>query len=197
MKKVVFIMLCICISIIAKSQNDTLPNYKNEIRMGIFQLFDGGMQIDYEREISKNAGFLIGGMYYYNNKSTTDVKSVRIESQYRYYLVKDKSNFYNGIGIKAAYVCPSFTFTHWDIANKDYNQNITDNDYINNFSLTFLVGVKISYMDRFILDINFGGGPKFSDITDNKPKNTYNSNIFSTGYSGIIPDANLTFGFDF
>jgi hypothetical protein len=74
---------------------------------------------------------------------------------------------------------------------------ITNNDYINNFSLTFLVGVKISYMDRFILDINFGGGLKFSDITDNKPKNTYNTNIFSTGFSGIIPDANLTFGFNF
>ena len=206
MKKVIFIVLALGLSISGESQDTSKEFYNNAIKMGVFQLFDGGLEFNYERRISENTSCMIGGEFYSNKKSSGDVQSYSGELQYRYYLISPKDLGFKNSAIGGVYVCPSIMFRHWVVSNYntvyDYvsrqnEQQLNGYDYINNLSCSFIMGVKFNILERVTADFSFGGGTKFSSITDNGPKNTYNTNIYSIGYTGIAPTANFTVGFNF
>ncbi len=175
-------------------QNNSAQNepavYKNEIRMGPFQLLRNGMHLSYEKYYN-NVSYVIIGELTFNKQSGKEITGFLTELQYRNYIIP--LNDFNEFGLmrEGIYVGPAIKFRYKEIDKNQYN------DKIYSLGFNLLVGCKYSVLERLTLDVNVGGSFIFSEIETERIDHDYDLNMYSPGYSGIAPTANVTCGFKF
>ena len=176
--------------------------YKNDFKVGGFYLFANALDLQYERMFNESKSIVLrGNLRYYDNGYNRKFGTLG-EIQYRYYFLRnsptDKYPFKVGL-----YAAP-YLFAKY-LEEEDHDQYYYDEvlqesvyDPYNEYkSIGFGIygGLKLIAFQKISIDVNFGGGLK---ITDEKyQKNYYSYNIFDEGFSGVVPRANITFGFIF
>lgn len=75
----------------------------------------------------------------------------------------------------------------------------TKNIAIHKVGVSALIGIQITPIPRFVIDVSAGIGGKYSFSNKEKDyvKNNYSYNITSLAYSGIVPACNLKLGIKF
>ena len=176
--------------VVINSQTPEL-NYNNEFRLGIWQLFFGRMNLNYERYSKKgnSTAFIVEVVYNKNNEKETT--GYMFELQPRINILNFNTDEYLDFTVQGIYVAPAIKYGYRNITDSDYNDEITK------YGLNLILGIKFSMLSRLTLDICSGGGFTVSEIETQRTSNEYNNSVFSTGYSGISPVLNITFGFKF
>ena len=165
---------------------------KNDLRLGITELARGAIHLSYERSINNyRNGNLASYESTYVNKTNEEIIGSLFELQYRFYILRSDDADICKMKWNGIYVTPGIRYRDKKITDFYYH------DQIQNLSFDLLIGIKYIFLKRIILDINCGGSIIHSEIKTLRSYHDYNSNLFSPGYSGIAPMANISFGFNF
>ncbi|MBN2611177.1 MAG: hypothetical protein JXB00_06440 [Bacteroidales bacterium] len=177
-------LLCIYSHRAMANNEDTIPVYKNELRFGVYQLFQQALYVSYERFYKNTSTVLSQEITYLNSKS-------RKISGY-YILLEQRINLYNSKDYPySVYLAPGIKYRYKDINDTDYH------DIINIYGMQITGGLKLIFYSRFTIDMQFGATLQTSEIDTERISYNYDDNYLSPGYSGIAPIFNMTFGFKF
>jgi hypothetical protein len=188
------ILVLICLMIITiSSHSQQLPElkYKNELRLGIVQIFFGTMHLNYEiyTENYNSVSLVIEATY--NKKKDNEVTGIYAEIQPRIYILKYGIDEFSDFSIEGIYFSPAVKYGSKKIVDNEYD------DSIDRFGVNLILGIKNNILSRLSLDINAGCGFTKSDIHTKRASHEYDLNVFSRGYTGFTPVGNITFGFKF
>ncbi len=179
---------------------------KNELRVGFFDFFNSEFLLSYEHLFNNNTGVVVNGGMILKQTSSEDKIGGEGELQYRLYMRPNYrrepgfsfNGIYTGPYVFYRYLDKTTTSTRY---NYDYNtgyQTVVTTVESANYSTIgagVLVGMKFIIAHRISIDMNVGGGLKYTDIHPETSK--VSSDIFSDGYTGVAPRAKLTFGLRF
>jgi hypothetical protein len=187
------ILILVCFLIVPALIRSQIPElkYRNELRLGIAQLFFGKMHLNYEgyTKRSNSITFVIEATY--NKKKEKEITGFLIEMQPRIYILKYEINEFSDFAIEGFYFSPAVKYGSKKIVDSDYHDEITS------YGASLILGIKNNILTRLTLDINAGCGFTVSDIETQRISHDYNLNVFSRGYTGFAPIGNVTFGFKF
>jgi len=199
MRKVFLSSLLVLAGLQLLSQKSAVvPDYKNELRVGIFQFFTGTLNVSYEHYFKPASSIVIEGNLTLIRDNEEDVIGGKGEMQYRFY-VRPSSTVKNASRLEGIFVGPYVGYHYYDITDHNYyvagSYYPIDKDvYYSTIMGGFIAGVKYTILERFTVDAYLGGGLRSTDTDDDYNQN---NNIFERGYTGISPRVNLTFGIRF
>lgn len=183
------------------SQENTIE-YKNEIRLDAIELFRNTFMLTYERNINdKSSVQLSAGVILKENDSEIKNGGI-VEIQYR--LNRNMKRRVDTVNRNiVVYGAPFLKYRYLDATSTSYffytnnlYQIIPDYSrklyYFSTISFGGLVGVKISFYKHIFIDLNFGGGIKYTKTNGFKT-----DNMADEAYTGVSPVGNITFGFKF
>lgn len=177
---------------------------ENELRVGFFDFFNSEFLLSYEHLFKNNTGLVVNGGMILKQTSSEEKLGGEGELQYRLYMrpnyKKEPGFSFNGI-----YTGPYIFYKYLDKTNYDYNtyyysnwSSYVDNSVNANYStigVGVIVGMKFIIAHRISIDLNVGGGLKY---TDTHPSNaSTGSSVFNEGYTGVAPRGKITFGLRF
>lgn len=177
---------------------------ENELRVGFFDFFNSEFLLSYEHLFKNNTGLVVNGGMILKQTSSEEKLGGEGELQYRLYMrpnyKKEPGFSFNGI-----YTGPYIFYKYLDKTNYDYNtyyysnsSSYVDNSVNANYStigVGVIVGMKFIIAHRISIDLNVGGGLKY---TDTHPSNAATgSSVFDEGYTGVAPRGKITFGLRF
>ena len=187
-----------------EAKPETQPIYptKNELRVGLFDFVNSEFLLSYEHLFDNNTGIVINGGMILKQTSYEEKLGGEGELQYRLYMrpnyTKEPGFSFNGI-----YTGPYVFYKYLDKTTYNQYYNSNSGQYVTtktnaNYSTIgagVLVGMKFVIAHRITIDINVGGGLKY---TDTHPETTkVSSDVFSDGYTGVAPRGRVTFGLRF
>lgn len=207
MKALIVVLSTLLFSVNLFAQNGTEETEKprnNEFKVGFFQFFGGAFQLSYEHSFKNNSSIVLEGTANIVKNESKENLGGKGELQYRFYFPpKHKSK---GFSYEGIYTGPYALYGYLD--TKEYNNYVYDeftnesyykpyHNFFSYYSAGILFGVKFAIAQKITMDINFGGGIKYADEGWKNANEKRNYNIFSAGYSGVIPKGNFTFGIKF
>jgi len=188
------------------------------------QLFNNSLRYDFDIRLGNGPGWLQFGPaiyfsqdnntnrpnYYYDGKDYfhngfnwhwrepySELKGFGLDLNYKHYLDARRS-FYFAAGFSYA----RFDIKYWGRAWKDYLEDgLTYLEYteeyrtqqINRFGVNNFVGYQIPVRGAFLFDVFGGYAVRFARSDDDKP--SFNEDMFSYGYSGIVALIGFRIGF--
>ncbi len=186
-----------------KVEQKTYPT-KNELRVGFIDFFNSEFLLSYEHLFNNNTGLVVNGGIILKQTSSEDKIGGEGELQYRIYMrpnYKKEPGFsfngiYTGPYIFYKYLDKTTRYYDWIYSTNggSYGVNSYNNSNYSTIGAGVLVGMKFIIAHRISIDLNLGGGIKYTD-THPKTQNSYN--IFSDSYTGIAPRGKLTLGLRF
>ncbi|NOZ46973.1 MAG: hypothetical protein GXO79_09355 [Chlorobi bacterium] len=194
MKKIFIISVILISNLILSINYSHAQNsgnlYKNEVRMGIWQLFKGGLHLSYERYFNSNSIVITNEITLIDN-SKKSITGYFTQLQYRFYLLQGDGIPFLNLTNEGFYAAPAIKYRYKRIIEDGYD------DIINTVGLNLVMGLKYSIIERISLDINFGGTIVKSVIQTDRINNDYQNTMFSEGYTGVAPVGNITIGIRF
>lgn len=189
-KSILTLVCLLIIPALIRSQTADLK-YRNELRMGIAQLFFSKMHLNYEvyTKKSNSLAFVIEATY--NKKKEKEITGFLVEMQPRIYILKYGIDEFRDFAIEGFYVSPTVKYGSKNIIESDYDDKITS------YGASLILGIKNNILTRLTLDINAGCGFKVSSVETQRASHDYNLTVFSRGYTGFEPIGNVTVGFKF
>lgn len=190
--KGILILVCLIIGLVSiHSQQVPELKYKNELRLGVVQIFFSTMHLNYEVYTKKynSVSFVIEATY--NKKKDNEITGIYTEIQPRIYILKYGIDEFTDFSIEGIYFSPAIKLGSKKIVDSEYK------DQIIRYGINLTLGIKSNILSRLTLDINAGCGFTESDISTQRASHDYDLNVFSRGYSGFAPVGNITFGFKF
>lgn len=182
-------------------------NLKNELRLDAGQLMKNTFLLIYERKINEKTSILLSGGAILKENNSEIKRGGLVEAQYRLNKTlfrKNKDSISNKIIVYAA---PFIRYRYLDATNTDYiyysNEIYYSGSiypyypkkriyYFSTISGGTLIGIKFSFFKYIFIDMNFGGGIKFTQTNGHKA-----DKIFDDAYTGVTPMGSLSFGFKF
>lgn len=184
---------------------------ENELRVSFLDFFNSEFLLSYEHLFKNNTGLVVNGGMILKQTSSEEKLGGEGELQYRLYMrpnyKKEPGFSFNGI-----YTGPYIFYKYLDKTNYSSYYNYYDSNsgsYIDNPVLVnshknanystvgvgVIVGMKFIIAHRISIDLNVGGGLKY---TDTHPSNAATgSSVFDEGYTGVAPRGKITFGLRF
>lgn len=191
------------------------PMYKHEYSFGCFHIFAGAFNNGYEYHFSAikairfeteiiyrdNLEESSGGFLYNNEKNVGGM----LQLQYKYYILGDRTIEAFLFDAGALYMGPFIKYRYHTIESYgDYNTYSgtgttgkleTDRFHVGMAGVVF--GGRLYFLKKIVLDMSVGGGLRMASIENNGDQQSYKSDPFDIGYSGIAPTGNFTIGIRF
>jgi hypothetical protein len=214
-----FLKLCLALFLLfnvnAYAQTDQSEseqgNYKSTVLIVPQYATISGIRIDYERKLKEDKWLILAPQLYVDNNgynSFDQVNGFGMNMYYKTFLSHSKRKNYNGLSRTNLYFAIGPTLQHINLVrDEEVPVEFTDNDitYIRfrskdvttvinkiggsaNFGLQFV-------FDRFILDLYAGIGIRYALDSDGKMTDTSNEYWTDFGYSGILMNGGVKFGF--
>lgn len=189
MKAIRILSMAVILCILGNTQilqaQDKTVSYNNEIRFGAFQLLNNMFYISYEHLYS-NFGTSFTTVLIYKDTYDESVTGYMVQLDQKIYL-KNVSTDYGSI-----YFSPGIKYRYKEFKGSTYT------DKLNTYGIQLVGGIKYVIYNRLVIDFYLGG--KINNTIINKTDDSdtmYDKNLFSPGFSGILPVINCTFGFQF
>ena len=170
-----------------------------------------GIRIDYERKIKNDRWLLFAPQLYLNkdgNSNYGEMTGLGMNVYYKLYLSQSKKKNANGLSRTNIYFSAGPTFQHFNLTSVEEipvefiqdgatyirfsSSEVTTK--INKYGANADFGLQFAF-ERFLLDIYAGIGIRYAVDTDGNLMDFYNSSWLDYGYSGIILDGGIRFGF--
>ncbi len=166
------------------------PTLYPELRLAIFNLFNSGMQIQFEKPVSERISMVSMGEVIYREDSDEAQYGFSGEMQARFYFDSSKRGENQQI-TENFYLAPAFRYV-----NRSF-EGLEDHIYhdkVQRLGLAFLTGMKFSHDNRMVIDASAGALLIKSFIKSDYRQSNYRNGIFSVGYSGIQLTMGLSIG---
>ncbi len=211
----IFIALLLSISSIACAQSGLSSNdsvdLKNAVSIVPQYAAISGIRIDYERKIKNDRWLLFAPQLYLNKDGNNDygeMTGLGINVYYKLFLSHSKKKNANGLSRTNIYFSVGPTFQHLNLTSVEelpvefiqdgvtYIRFTSDEvtTRINKFGANADFGLQFAF-ERFLLDIYAGIGIRYAVDKDGNLMDFYNSSWLDYGYSGILLDGGIRFGF--
>ena len=196
MKKI-FLVLLIAVYTTANCQHmDSTKVYNNKLKFSLVNFVDNTLFLSYERTMKNGNAWFIGCGPLYSNSNSEPKSGLRSELQYKLYITeKIKEN-----SIKRIYFAPYLTYKYLEKTSTVWNgfaSSKVKNTY-HSFCPGIVAGYSITVYNRINIDFYLGGGLKRTFDGDFNGHIDYdNGNIWSPGYSGVIPKVGFDVGITF
>jgi len=197
MKKILFVLF-IATYTTANCQNiDSTKVYNNKLKFSVVNFIDNTLFISYERTLKNDNALYIGCGPLYSNSNGEPKSGLRAEFQYKLYITKkEKAN-----SIKRIYFAPYLTYKFLEKKSNYWNGNNTIfnlTKQYHSFCPGIIAGYSITVYNRINIDFYVGGGLKRTFDGDFNGHILYdNDNLWSPGYSGVIPKIGFDIGITF
>lgn len=198
MKKAIgtFFMFLMLINQSTAQQNNNDDAYKNYFHVGFFQFFSGTFYVGYERMLNEKTSLLLSSGLTLVDQSYEERIGWQGNVEYRFFALSgtDNDSFFEFDGV---YFGPYVKYKNLNVTEIDDSGTTEDENFkFQTVAGGVLVGVKITVTDRISFDFNLGGGIQY-EFSDEENNNYWSGDIFSPGYTGVLPAANFTFGLKF
>ena len=170
-----------------------------------------GIRIDYERKIKNDKWLLFAPQLYLNKDGNNDydeMTGLGMNVYYKLFLSHSKKKNATGTSRTNIYFSAGPTFQHFNLTSieeipvefiqdgatyiKFSSSEITTG--INKFGANANFGLQFAF-ERFILDIYAGIGIRYAVDKDGNLMDFHNNDWLDYGYSGILLDGGIRFGF--
>ncbi len=198
----VFVVIAtnLCYSQESDSNEKTAQDYSDCLRMNLLPLFRGGFQLSYEK-LFEDVSFCVSGELNAINIDDRKVSGGMGELQVRVLVYDKESDAFVFSNRNIFYMAPFVSYRYKQIKDDyyyyPYDETETYTDKIRSYMLGLLFGLNFISDDRVNVDLNLGAAIRNSSISAASEYHDYENTIFSPGYSGVLPIANLSFGIVF
>jgi hypothetical protein len=166
------------------------PQLHPELRLSVFNLFNSGIQIQFEKPIAERIAMVTMGELIYREDSDEAQYGFSGELQSRFYFDSSKRGENEQITEKF-YLAPSLRYINRSFEGlEDYSYH----DKVQRIGLAFLTGMKFSHENRMVIDASAGALLIKSFFKTEYRESNYRNGIFSVGYSGIQLTMGLSIG---
>lgn len=195
MKKLIFITIFLfiqfCFYSFVNGQSKDSLKHKNELRIGLLQMRNYTLHINYERHFDDKKS-LVGLV------QTPSLLSFGSREFSTFYGVSYKYNLINFIKDKEysinwnTYFSPGLRYYIYQYKDSQYR------DIIDSYEGNIVVGFNnIKSSKNAVIDFNVGIAYRYSIISTNRENPNFGYRFLYPGYTGIAPIANLTIGVKF
>lgn len=193
MKKISILILLAIFCKVSYSQEET-PNYKNELRYELFQMFKNCIMIGYERTINDKSSVQISAGAILKQTDSEKKNGGLVELQYRLNRKVKNVQAYAGPFLRYRYLDATSTsyFYYTNVMYNNYSYYDSKLYHFSTLSTGVLVGIKFSLFKNIIVDTNFGSGIKFTDTNGYRT-----STILDDAYTGVAPFGSISLGYKF
>lgn len=192
--------------------SDDIVEFNNAISIVPQYTAISGIRIDYERKLKNDDKWLLFASQLYldkdGNNDYNEMTGVGMNVYYKLFLSQSKKKNDNGMSRTNVYFSAGPTFQHFSLKSteelpvefteegityirfqsNDVTTGITKLGANANFGLQFI-------FERFLLDFYGGIGIRYAYASDGDLIDFYNDNWLDYGYSGILLDGGVRFGF--
>lgn len=199
MKKTLSLLIFVlAISNYGHSQSEN--KFDNELQVDMFHFFVNTFQLGYEHFFPNSTSFVVKPSITLVDDSYEKILGLGGEVQFRIYplLREQEDRFFSFNGL---YFAPYAMYKYYDMSNYDEwiyaSQSSVDiYEEYSAIGTGILIGVKMYIVDRISIDLNVGGGLRYSFL-EKTNNNYYYSGIIDPDYTGILPRSNLSVGLRF
>lgn len=198
-KAVITICLCTFIFNVAQSQDNSPRPLDNYFHVGFFQFFTGTFYLGYERMVNEKSSLLLSGGVTLVDQSYEERIGGQANIEYRFFALKGSSNDFF-IDFDGVYLGPYLKYKNLNVTDIDEYASggpLEEKYHFETVGGGVLVGIKLTVTDRIFFDFNLGGGIQYEFNEDNTSDSYWSGDIFSPGYTGVLPAGNFTFGLKF
>jgi len=218
MMKFFTVALCIFLTFHIKSYcqpgdaEDHFEGFRNAVSILPQYVSLSGLRIDYERKLNKHNQWLVIGPQYYSDKNGYDVynklSGAGLNAYFKIFLSQSQKKNENGLSRSTVYFSSGPTFQYFNLTSvEEVPEEFTENGttYIrfnprDFHTKIYKMGANADFgfqfaFDRFIFDLYLGMGIRFALDENGKEMDYFNDEWLDFGYSGILLDGGLRFGF--
>lgn len=199
MNKIIFIScFFVLFQNISNAQENNEQPYNNYFHVGFFQFFTGTFYLGYERMVTDRSSLFLSGGITLVDQSDQERIGGQANIEYRFFALSGSENDFF-IDFDGIYFGPYLKYKNLHVTDIDEYSSPTQIDEYRFETIGggVLVGIKLTVTDRIFFDFNLGGGIQYEYNEDNNSDNYWSGDIYSPGYTGVLPAANFTFGLKF
>lgn len=196
MKRTIIILCFVSYLATPSFSQEDYSSYNNYFHVGFFQFFTGTFYLGYERMVTDKSSLLLSGGVTLVDQSYEKRIGGQANVEYRFFALKgmDRDNF---IDFEGVYFAPYAKYKSLNVTDIDeYATPQEEKFQFETLGAGVLVGIKLTVTDRIFFDFNLGGGVQY-EFNEEEDDSYWSGDIFSPGYTGVLPAANFTFGLKF
>lgn len=178
-------------------QGTDARNFDNYFHVGFFQFFTGTFYLGYERMLNEKSSLFLSGGVTLVEQSDEERIGGQANIEYRFFALKggDSDFFINFDGV---YFGPYAKYKFLNVTEIDEFASPSREEFrFETIGGGVLVGLKLTITERIFFDFNLGGGIQYEFAEEENNNSYWSGDIFSPGYTGVLPAANFTFGLKF